>query len=356
MAVENDVTLDVTFDKDRYSTGESIHVEALLYSGGERQSDEHMTGGELIEDATVILQGTDPYGNPLGDELDPSNPLSEIGVYFTNAGEGLYTCTLDAENHITTAGSYNFTVVAFKVTQLATASTPGVVEFERRSTHSVFIASAVQYGPESESLFDIQLAIMQLPDNVFEPPADNRKNAFMEKLDEVGMLINEGQYSEAADKLENDILTKMDGFSGGIPANDWIIEEEAQLEIYAKVQNLIAMLRDLVKPAQPKNDDLNQEDELLPDSFGVSQAYPNPFNPWTEIRYQLPQERHVSMIIYNILGRPVKRLVDEVQKAGHYTARWDGRDERGNLVSSGIYLCRFQAGDYIATRKLMFME
>ena len=90
-------------------------------------------------------------------------------------------------------------------------------------------------------------------------PADQRKNALINKLDAVGQLINIAEYEEAATKLEDDILSKMDGFNGGKSKNDWVIEEEAQKEIYSLVVELI----DLLHTYLPKDDSNSKEDLIL---------------------------------------------------------------------------------------------
>ncbi|MCX6137105.1 MAG: FG-GAP-like repeat-containing protein [Ignavibacteriales bacterium] len=89
----------------------------------------------------------------------------------------------------------------------------------------------------------------------------------------------------------------------------------------------------------------------VPLEFALSQNYPNPFNPSTTIEYQLPQSVPVSITAYNVLGQEVKRLVNsEMQPAGYYTVTWDGRNNFAEQISSGMYLYRIIAKDYIQTR------
>ena len=165
-------------------------------------------------------------------------------------------------------------------------------------------------------------------------------------------MIDKGKYDQAATKLEDDVLSKMDGHYGGDPLDDWIVTLEGQQAIYPLVQSLIDDLRGMPK----KDVEQNQEDESVPENFHFSEAYPNPFNPSTEMHYKLPKEERVFLRIYNLLGQPVRTLVDEIQQTGDYKVRWDATDDSGNPVSSGIYICRFRAGSNIVTRKLMFME
>jgi len=88
-----------------------------------------------------------------------------------------------------------------------------------------------------------------------------------------------------------------------------------------------------------------------PHSFALLPNYPNPFNPITEIKYALPWDCWVRLEVYNVLGQRVASLVDGQQKAGYKTAKWDA----GSL-SSGIYFCRLQAGEFVQTRKMVLIR
>ena len=95
----------------------------------------------------------------------------------------------------------------------------------------------------------------------------------------------------------------------------------------------------------------------LPEGYGLSPCYPNPFNPSTTIRYQLPEPGDVRLAIYDVLGQEVWVLVSEMQPAGWYRVRWDGRDGAGRQVSSGVYLCRLEVeGEFLRTRKMVLVR
>jgi hypothetical protein len=100
------------------------------------------------------------------------------------------------------------------------------------------------------------------------------------------------------------------------------------------------------------------DDELpsVPQNFFLSQNYPNPFNPATTISYGLPADAHVKVEIYNLLGQNVRTLVDELQSAGYKAIIWDGRDDSGNHVSTGVYFYRIDAGDFQASRKMLLIK
>jgi hypothetical protein len=97
----------------------------------------------------------------------------------------------------------------------------------------------------------------------------------------------------------------------------------------------------------------------LPKTFTLSQNYPNPFNPSTTIQYDIAATSGtvpVEINIYNIRGRLVRKLVDQEKEPGRYQVQWDGHDEQGRAVSSGVYLYRLETGNFISTRKMVMLE
>ncbi len=96
----------------------------------------------------------------------------------------------------------------------------------------------------------------------------------------------------------------------------------------------------------------------VPESFLLSQNYPNPFNPATTIDYTIPEGAAIDVRfdIYNVRGRLVRVLVDKERQAGRHTVRWDGRDDQGKRVSSGLYFYRIAAGSFTSTRKMMILR
>ena len=96
--------------------------------------------------------------------------------------------------------------------------------------------------------------------------------------------------------------------------------------------------------------------ELLPEVFALHQNHPNPFNPVTTLRYDLPENGHVNITIYDMLGREVKTLVNQTQDAGYRSIIWDATNDYGKPVSAGIYLYQIQAGEYISTKKMVLLK
>ena len=96
--------------------------------------------------------------------------------------------------------------------------------------------------------------------------------------------------------------------------------------------------------------------ETTPTEFALLQNYPNPFNPETTIKYNLAEGANVQLRIYNIVGQVVKTMVGERQSAGRYQVRWNGTDDRGVAVSSGIYFYQISAGKFQDVKRLMLLK
>ncbi len=95
---------------------------------------------------------------------------------------------------------------------------------------------------------------------------------------------------------------------------------------------------------------------LLPSTFNLYQNFPNPFNPETEIRYNLPKGTNIQLTVYNLLGQRIRTLVNEYQNAGHKSIHWDGKDEKGIEVASGIYFYLLKGGEYKQSKKMILLR
>lgn len=100
--------------------------------------------------------------------------------------------------------------------------------------------------------------------------------------------------------------------------------------------------------------DVPKEESL--DRIELGRAYPNPFNPKTMLRYAVPAQGRVELVIYDIRGRKVRTLVDEYKRPGTYKVAWRGRNDAGQRAASGTYLLRLRAGDVAISRKLVLIK
>ena len=100
----------------------------------------------------------------------------------------------------------------------------------------------------------------------------------------------------------------------------------------------------------------NDDSKIIPESYNLSQNYPNPFNPITNIRYSLPKNTMISLVIYNILGQEVVRLLDKEMNKGSHLLQWDGKNSLGELVGTGLYYYKLETKDYVKTKKMLFLK
>ena len=101
---------------------------------------------------------------------------------------------------------------------------------------------------------------------------------------------------------------------------------------------------------------LSVENEGLPTEFALHENYPNPFNPSTTLRFDLPQSSDVNLTIYNMLGQKVKSFDMRGIQAGKHTLKWNATNDFGEKVGTGVYLYQLQTKDFMKTRKMIFMK
>jgi hypothetical protein len=102
--------------------------------------------------------------------------------------------------------------------------------------------------------------------------------------------------------------------------------------------------------------DVKQTGKEIPTEFALQQNYPNPFNPTTTIRFSLPTNQQVKLEVFDIIGRLVKTIVNKDVPAGQFEVSWDGKDNNGMQVTSGMYLYRLQAGSYSSLKKMVLLK
>lgn len=108
--------------------------------------------------------------------------------------------------------------------------------------------------------------------------------------------------------------------------------------------------------SKPTLASLGQVEETVRDTFFVAQNFPNPFNPVTTISYSVPVATQIKLTIFNVMGQEIRTLVNAEQVSGKYQVVWNGKDEFGRQVASGIYLYRLVAGDFVDTRKMLILK
>ena len=100
----------------------------------------------------------------------------------------------------------------------------------------------------------------------------------------------------------------------------------------------------------------NVENNQLPIAFNLYNNFPNPFNPVTALRYDLPEDALVNITIYDMMGRLVNTLVSSQQTSGYKSINWNATNDAGSSVSAGIYLYKVQAGEFRQTKKMVLLK
>ena len=96
--------------------------------------------------------------------------------------------------------------------------------------------------------------------------------------------------------------------------------------------------------------------DVMPSNYFLSQNFPNPFNPITTLKYELPEDSFVDLTIYDMLGNVVNNLINTNQSSGYKSVQWDATNNQGEPVSAGVYLYKIQASNFIDTKKMIFLK
>ena len=124
----------------------------------------------------------------------------------------------------------------------------------------------------------------------------------------------------------------------------------------AFVEEAIAEAEEMLRTGELLAKELDEDSEIVSDTFALLQNYPNPGNPITNIVFSLTEPRRVELKVFNILGQEVRNLVNDYREAGVYSMIWDGKNNQGMEVPSGIYLYRLRAGEHVFTKKLTLLK
>ena len=151
-----------------------------------------------------------------------------------------------------------------------------------------------------------------------------------------------GKFRMAVPNGTYDIFAGAGGYDGQLVERDVeILDEVMEYNIYLEGDGPTVTL---------------DGDPSMPQSFALHANYPNPFNPTTTILYDLPESATVHLVIYDVLGKQIKTLVNQPHDAGVKTAVWDGTDDLGRPVSAGVYLYQIQAGGFSKTKKMVLLK
>ncbi|MDZ7402001.1 MAG: FG-GAP-like repeat-containing protein [candidate division KSB1 bacterium] len=151
-----------------------------------------------------------------------------------------------------------------------------------------------------------------------------------------------------------------------LPAQDTLQIEFGRWHVSGQGPFFVKFFSSLMEDENPSNDTLSlsiigtnvlgQDEPSLPESFSISNVYPNPFNSFTHIEFQIPHTSPVTIDVYDLMGRLVKNIINDQKNAGIEIATWDARDERGQSVVSGVYLIRMRTQNFEQVRKVLYLK
>lgn len=139
-------------------------------------------------------------------------------------------------------------------------------------------------------------------------------------------------------------------------AGEWLANNEVAVKSGIQERPKFAICQYFTGPCQIALPVQDVNSGNLPQEFELGQNRPNPFNPNTVIEFAVPRPAEVRVEVFNTLGQRVKTLANEFSKAGYKRVEWDGTDDNGNSVASGVYLYRMTAGDFSETKKMLLLK
>ena len=155
-------------------------------------------------------------------------------------------------------------------------------------------------------------------------------------------------------------LTKTDTLSGKIVVHQILSDPDIHFDLtaYGRDDSFIDLSYTFISKDNATIGTGSKAYELkpVPAEFALRDNYPNPFNPTTTIQYDLPISGNVSVIIYNLAGQEVARLVNSAQEAGYHSIIWNGTNFTGAQAAAGIYFYQIQAGGFVRTKKMLLLK
>ena len=191
--------------------------------------------------------------------------------------------------------------------------------------------------------------ISKLPDGAFKTSASVRRHALIDSLNHSQSQYRSGDVASALKTIDQNVTSHL--VVRTRQANDlWLADQVAQATLLRMIDDLVIAMKKgatLVDGVQLAEDDA----QALPTVYCLYQNYPNPFNPTTQIAFDLPKDGNVSLVVHNILGQEVARLMDGYMPAGSYTVAFVA-----DRLSAGVYYYVLRAGEYRSVKKMLLLK
>ncbi len=227
----------------------------------------------------------------------------------------------------------------------------GPTSLPNNSTKTTVSIGGIARDPEDGSIYAVTYRYVMKDTNGLDPNNTRRHGEENYKLMKLWRSSNEGQ---SFAEVQNTGLLFPNAVSMA-----FFYAPQSKLKLLVPTKgNGVWIGERIYIPLQKQlnSPDSAATDENLPKRFALHANFPNPFNPATMIKYDLPRNTEVRLVIIDVLGRVVRTLVDEKQKAGYHAKHWDGKNERGAPMASGVYFYRMQTPEFSKVRKMTFLR
>ncbi|MFZ0390677.1 MAG: carboxypeptidase regulatory-like domain-containing protein, partial [Calditrichia bacterium] len=396
--VDGGDSLEVQFNISNNGDGElNYHLMTIPSTATRTDYSKYMNGGTISALKTVqpdAKRGSFKTGSSRDSVIiHYDGPYNDNGIGTNAASSWISAVRFTAEELAAYYGEYSlsavqlhirsadFTNVTLKVWQGGSFGDPGMEVYSQDITSAVLIDQWTEISlPTPIPLLSGQEywigyaidATADHPSSVDDGPMVPGKGAWMffqgvwAQLNEVSASLNYNWSIRGVLETGFDYWLSAYPVIGTIPANQ---SETITVKLDASMFNMdTTVVANMVVSSDPNvgeeiipvsmhvvSTGMN-DPEALPTVFALSQNFPNPFNPTTTIKYQLPQAVDVRLEIYNVLGQKVRTLVNNRMDVGRYEVTWDGQNDLGQKVGSGLYIYRIQAGDFVKTQKMILMK
>lgn len=317
-------------------------------------------GSELFYgsvDYSAPLTSSSPYAGPdwsqsLAKSLEPivGNSLNDVEEYLLKAleSEGAGNFEEAIENYRYVTDQYSETYYGpFALSRLmACRVKQGDITVEKNYLYSAQQKNDINQTGTTALLWQPLVEVRAGNEQEALEICDNIKNRYSD-----ANLIKDAKFLKGSIQLYeiDDVEAAKktyDEFTKEYPKDPLIEHIKIILENYQSYDSSLPKTRPQNRAAAP----------VMPTHFQLSQNFPNPFNPETEIQYQLPEDSHVKIEIFNIMGQKICTLMNKQQSTGFYSVRWDGSDENGSFVASGVYVYIFQTNELMDVKKMVLLR
>jgi len=299
----------------------------------------------------VATTGNGVWRRPLSEMI-----VSQQFVITATAGTG-GSIAPSGSVEVTSGGSQLFTITPqqnCKITDvlvdgISVGSQPTYTFADVSGNHTI----AALFAPKTmkDRYDEITQFLLSLPGSAFKGPADVRRARLIDAVTRSYDFQNAGKLKSAANQLEENVINHLTP-QGNAGQNLWVIDETARQAVLGMLEEILGFLQ-----GPRSNSEVAQEFGLpeisevqIPTGYGLAQNYPNPFNPSTIVQFALPKASHVTLKVFNLLGKEVATLVSQELGPGYFSVRWQAD------VPSGTYIYRFQAGEFVQTKKMILLH